>query len=182
MTYTTRWLCLLALIFAGQHYSNAQNIYTVAGTGGPTSGDGGPATAAGVVAATVAIDPSGNLYINQYGYIRKVSATTGIITTFAGIDCLCPYSGDGGPATAAQFDGIEFIASDASGNIYLTDLGNQRVRMVNTAGIVSTVAGNGSWGYSGDGHPATAAELDFPNGLWVDAAGNIYISEYDSRC
>jgi len=161
-------------------------ITTIAGNGfgtgtsfGGYSGDGGPATAAELNFPTgVAVDDSGNLFIADYfnHRIRKVN-TLGIISTVAG-DSIGAYSGDGGPATAAELHAPLGIAVDASGNIFITDNGNSRIRKVNSLGIISTVAGDGTPGYSGDGGVATAAELLYPFGLTVDASGNLFIADY----
>lgn len=103
-------------------------------------------------------------------------STNGIISTIAG-NGFAGYSGDGGQATNAELNGIESLAFDYAGNLYLADQGNYHIRMVNTAGIISTIAGNGNLGYSGDGGQATAAAIDEPNGVTCDMAGNLYISE-----
>ena len=105
-----------------------------------------------------------------------------IITTIAGSGAgagtfTCCYGGDGGPATAAQLNGAFGIAIDATGNLYIADVYNNRIRMVNTAGIINTIAGNGTGGYSGDGGQATAAELYYPAGITFDVIGNYYIAE-----
>jgi len=159
--------------------SNLGIITTIAGnnTAG-YSGDGGAATAAELNAPHgVAVDASGNVYIadesNQR--IRKVN-TSGIISTIAG-NGTGAYSGDGGAATAAQIYNPYGVAVDASGNVYIADESNHRIRKVNTSGIISTIAGNGTGAYSGDGGAATAAELHFPNGVVVDASGNLYIAD-----
>src|SRR5204863_534660 len=86
-------------------------------------------------------------------------------------------SGDGGPATAASFNNITGVFADASGNVFIADQHNARVRKVNTSGIISTYAGNGTAGFSGDGGPATAAKLNYPTGLSFDGSGNMYIAE-----
>jgi sugar lactone lactonase YvrE len=154
-------------------------ITSVAGsffTGG-YSGDGGPATAAGLYnPVAVAIDASGNLYIADQGneVIRKVDAS-GTITTFAGSSG--GYSGDGGPATDAQLNNPAGVAVDASGNVYIADEFNARIRKVNAAGIITTIAGNGTLGFSGDSGPATLAELYEPAGVSIDATGNMYIAD-----
>ena len=118
----------------------------------------------------MAVDGSGNLYIADIdnNRIRKVSAT-GIITTVAGNGTV-GYSGDGGPATSAQLNVPFGVAVDASGNLYIADAYNHRIRKVSATGIITTVAGNGSGGYSGDGGPATSAQLDGPQGVAVDGA------------
>jgi len=172
-------VCLLVASLVATLSVQAQNIYTVAGTGTVGySGDGGPATAAKIWPnGFITIDPSGNLYIPDYNMVRKVDAATGIISPFAGGEySIAGYGGDGGPATAALLNYTWGMASDAAGNVYITDYGNSRVRKVNTSGIISTIAGNGSATYSGDGDPATTAGLATPAGVCVDASGNVYIS------
>jgi hypothetical protein len=155
------------------------NITTFAGTPGVWGygGDGGAATSAYLNGPQgVAVDSSGNVYIADTGnsVVRKVSG--GIINTVAGNGGL-GYWGDGGPATSAYLYSPSDVAVDASGNFYIADSENMRIRMVNTAGIISTVAGNGSAGYSGDGGPATAASLDYPFGVAVDVAGDVLIAD-----
>ena len=159
-------------------------ITTVAGVGddfwGGYSGDGGPATDATFAdPAGVALDSSGNLYIADMfnNVIRKVTGATGIITTVAG-NGTSGYSGDGGPATSAEMNLPTNVAVDSAGNIYIADLDNQVIReVVASTGNISTVAGDGTGGYSGDGGPATSAMLGYPAGVAVDDQGNIYISE-----
>ena len=166
-------------VTAGTH-----NITTVAGNGNyGSSGDGGPATSAELdYPEGVAVDSAGNIYIadtiNQR--IRKVSASTGIITTVAGNGAY-GYGGDGGPATSAALEYPQGVAVDAAGNIYIADTGNLRIRKVTAGtGIITTVAGNGGYGYGGDGGAATSAELDSPESVAVDSAGNIYIADTDN--
>jgi uncharacterized protein (TIGR03437 family) len=157
---------------------SSQGIITTI-AGGPTngfSGDNGPAAAALLNAPqSVAVDAAGNVYIadtdNQR--IRRIN-TQGIITTVAGSD---PAAGDGGLAVAARLLLPSGIAADSAGNIYIADSGNNRVRRVNPQGVVSTVAGNGAAGYSGDNGLATAAQLNSPNGLAVDSSGTLYIAD-----
>jgi uncharacterized protein YjiK len=156
-------------------------ISTVAGDGtGGYSGDGGAATSAELDGPTnVAVDSAGNIYIadSDNNRIRKVTASTGIISTVAG-DGTAGYSGDGGAATSADLNLAYGVALDASGNIYIGDWANHRVRKVTiSTGIISTVAGDGIGGYSGDGGPATIAELDSPAGVAVDTAGDLYIAD-----
>ena len=119
----------------------------------------------------------GNLYIADSGNnrIRKVD-TNGIITTVAGKGGL-GYSGDGGAATNAGLNTPYAVALDALGNLYIADSGNNRIRKVDTNGIITTVAGNGSYGYSGDGGAPTNASLHGPCGVALDALGNLYIAD-----
>ena len=122
----------------------------------------------------MAVDKDGTLYIVENGgRIRKVS--NGVVTTVAG-DGSYAYGGDGGPAIAASFSGPTGVAMDTQGNMYLADTGNNRIRMI-SGGVITTIAGTGNNGYSGDGGPATAADFSFPSGLTVDAAGNIYVAD-----
>lgn len=156
-------------------------VTTIAGNGvSGYSGDGGLATSASINAPYgIDIDDDGNIYIGDHynGRIRKVD-TAGIITTVAGGGS----GGDGGPATAASLNGPEGVAVDESGNIFIADHYNGRIRKVDTAGIITTVAGVGPWGYSGDGGPATLANLSGPSGIAVDAVGNIFIADsYNNR-
>ena len=161
---------------------NAAGIISVfAGNSGAPgfSGDGGPATAAVLKEANgIAIDNIGNIFVSDYGNlrIRKID-TFGIITTFAGNGTI-GFSGDGGQATAAELNGPEGITADNSGNIYFADNVNNKIRKIDAAGIISSIAGHGpAPGFSGDGGPATAAVLDNPSGVSIDIAGNIYITD-----
>jgi len=155
-------------------------ITTVAG-GGSTVGDNGPATSAALYDPLgVAVDSAGNLYIadSSNHRIRKVS--DGVITTVAGSGAVFPseggFSGDNGPATSAQLDYPAGVAVDSAGNLYIADEGNHRIRRVSN-GVITTVAGNGTQGLSGDGGPATNAQLGSPTGVAVDSAGNLYIAD-----
>jgi sugar lactone lactonase YvrE len=146
------------------------------------SGDGGQATDADIyIPSDVKIDAQGNIYIADYGNrrIRKIN-TLGIISTIAG-NGIGTYTGDGGQATAATLHDAITLDIDASGNIYFTDIYNNCVRKINTAGIITTIVGNGTAGFSGDGGQATAARLNNPYGIALDAAGNIYISDSNTR-
>ncbi len=165
-------------------------ISTVAGShtlGAGYTGDGGPATAARLNCDYICLDAASNLYIADETdfVIRKVN-TSGIITTVAGNGTNI-YSGDGGPATSAGLavaccNGANNfgIMTDISGNLYITDAVNYRVRKVNTAGIISTFAGNGMTGQGGDGGPAASAHVYFPQGMAKDLAGNLYIAEWQN--
>ncbi len=158
-------------------------IRTIAGNGIPTfAGDGGPAVNASIALPEgIAIDAAGNLYIGDTSNqrVRKINAQ-GIISTLAG-NGQKTYSGDGGPATAAALDAPTGVTVDAAGNIYIADTNNQRIRKVTPAGVISTVAGNGKKGFSGDGGPATAAMLSAPNRLTLDPAGNLYIADQENN-
>ncbi len=155
-------------------------VTTVAGKQAPGySGDGGPATNAELYYPFgIAVDNAGNLYIADTGnsVIRKITAATGIITTVAGNGSV-GYAGDGGTATSAELNGPHGIAVDGAGNLYVADTYNQVIREVTVAGVISTVAGNGSYGYSGDAGAATSASLKLPFGVAVDAAGDLYIAD-----
>ena len=154
-------------------------IETVAGDGTEGyGGDGGPAVEAQLYGPTgVAVDGAGNLYIaDSFNLrIRKVDAA-GVITTVAG-DGTCCYGGDGGPATAAQLISPRGVALDGAGNLYIADQYNQRIRKVDSAGVITTVAGDGTAGYGGDGGPATAAQLNVPYDVALDGVGNLYIAD-----
>ena len=156
-------------------------ITTVAGNGRSNSrGDGGPATAAQLhYPFDVAVDGAGNLYIATGQRIRKVDAA-GVITTVAG-DGTWGFGGDGGPATGARLRILRGVAVDGAGNLYIADSSNNRIRKVDAAGVISTVAGNGGEGYSGDGGPATAAQLNSPTGVAPDGSGNLYIADRDNH-
>jgi len=154
-------------------------ISTVAGNGSwGFSGDRGPATSAQLSGPRgVAVDAAGNFYISDYANhrIRKVT-TDGVISTVAG-NGTSGFSGDGGPATSAQLSYSNGVALDAAGNLYISDSNNNRIRMVTPAGIISTVAGNGNYGFSSDGGPAISTQLNLPRGVAVDATGNLYIAD-----
>lgn len=154
-------------------------ITTVAGDGiGGSGGDGGPATAAQITFATdVKFDKKGNFYIaDEAGGRVRIVNTSGIINTFAGNGSY-GFTGDGGPATAAEFENPTGVAIDKAGNVYIGDQSNNRIRMINTSGIINTFAGNGGAGYAGDGGQATAAELNHPEEVFIDAYGNLYIDD-----
>lgn len=157
------------------------NITTVVGTGAPgSSGDGALATIAKLyIPAGIVFDAAGDYYIISQGNhkVRKVTFGTGIISTIAGTGT-AGFSGDGGLATAAEFDSPAGITIDATGNLYVADNSNHRIRKIdNSTGNISTIAGIGSAGFSGDGSLATAAELNNPIGITLDAAGNFYIAD-----
>ncbi len=167
---------LLAFFFSAAH---AQTITTYAGTGtSGYSGDGGQATAAKLkYPRNVCFDTANSLFLSDRlnNVIRKISKT-GIITTIAG-NGTAGYTADGAQATAASFKIIGGIAVDKKGNIYFSEGDSSRVRKVNTMGIISTIAGNGTNSYAGDGGQATAASFGNSLGVALDAVGNIYISD-----
>lgn len=155
-------------------------ITTVAGTTiAGFSGDGGPATAAQLYSPLgICVDLAGNIYIGdkQNHRIRKI-APSGIISTFAGTG-VNGYSGDGGPATAAKLNCPAGLCADNSGNIYVADCYNSRIRKIDASGTITTYAGSASSGFAGDGGPATTAKLNYPFQLAIDLYGNIYIADY----
>jgi len=157
------------------------HITTVAGSGvAGFGGDGGAATAAQLNAPEgIVLSPDGSLYIADTANerIRRVDAQTGIITTVAG-NGQEGSGGDGRKATTAQLDVPLGLAVDLHGNLYIADSGNNRVRKVDVAGTITTVAGNGIRGYAGDGGPAAKAELAGPTGVAVDGADNLYIADF----
>jgi uncharacterized protein (TIGR03437 family) len=154
-------------------------IATVAGNGAMgTSGDGGPAVNAGFGGAyAMAADNMGNVFVAGGYRVRKVSVT-GIVTTIAG-NGTAGFSGDGGPATSAQISGVDGLVADLSGNLYLADTNNLRVRKVAPDGSITTVVGSGQWGCPNDGDAAASAPLLGPTGLAMDRSGNLYITDID---
>ena len=165
------------------------SINTVAGDGLPSyagdGGDGGKATAAKIdFPGSVAVDSAGDLFIadTDNNRIREVNAATGVITTVAG-NGTPGYSGDNGLATSAELDGPYGIAVDSHGDLFIADTYNSCIREVNASTHdISTVAGNGNEGYSGDGGLATNAELDEPSGIAVDSSGNLFIADTYNSC
>ena len=153
-------------------------ISTVAGNGTPGfGGDGSTATSAELLyPGAVAVDASGFLYIADTGNQRVRKVVNGNINTVAGTGTE-GYSGDGGAANKATLNAPSGLVIDSAGDIYIADFGNNVVREVSAGGTITTVAGNGSQGYSGDGGLATAAQLSGPTGLALDSAGNLYIAD-----
>lgn len=158
-------------------------ITTAAGNGTPGySGDGAQATKAQLSGPTgVAVDAAGSLYIADPGNnrIRQVPSS-GNITTFAG-NGIFSYSGDGASARTAQLNGPRGVAADAAGNLFISDTRNHRVRRVSRSGVITTVAGNGTAGYGGDGGQAANAQLNLPYGLAVDAPGNLFVADLQNN-
>ncbi len=176
----------LTLVMSWPASSQTYTIYTVAGNGvGGYNGDNGPATSAQLYHPVgVAVDSGGNLYIADYNNSRIRKVSNGVITTVAGNGTL-GYSGDNGPAASAQLSSPQGVAVDSAGNLYIADVGNNRIRNV-ANGVITTVAGTGptypGGGFSGDGGPATSAQLYGPVGVAVDSAGNLYIADlYNNR-
>ncbi len=154
-------------------------IITFAGNGSNAfSGDGGQATQAALsYPSGLAFDGAGNLYIADRNNhrIRRVSAA-GVITTFAG-NGQGGFAGDGGPAASAVLAYPSGVAVDSSGNVYISDTGNARIRKVSTSGVITTIAGTSTAGYTGDGASALNATLSNPTGLAFDSSGNLYIAD-----
>jgi trimeric autotransporter adhesin len=167
----------ISLVF---RMSAAGIITAVVGNGtNGFSGDGGPAASAEInFPQGMAVDAAGNLFIadTHNNRIRKVSPG-GTITTVAG-SANFGFSGDGGLATSAELNGPTGVAVDSSGNLFIADTANNRIRKVSAGGIITTIAGNGTFGFSGDGGPASSAELGGPTGVAVDGHGNLFIAEY----
>jgi sugar lactone lactonase YvrE len=159
-------------------------LTTVAGDGGiGYCGDGLSGTAARVAwAAGVAVDPAGNVFYAdlELHRVRRVDASSGIVTTVAG-DGRAGYDGDGGPATSAALNAPHGVALDAAGQLYFADSDNHRIRRVRRDGVIETVAGAGTRGFSGDGGPATRARLDDPHGIAFDPSGRLLIADYRNQ-
>ncbi|HVW85071.1 MAG TPA: hypothetical protein VHB50_10345 [Bryobacteraceae bacterium] len=169
-------------IAAGIAFAQQYTVSTVAGTGGSPgwSGDSGPALSAQFTnPIRVAVDSQGNLYITDYSNqsVRKVDHNTRTVTTIAGNGSL-GYSNDGSSALGAQLADPHDVAIDPAGNVYIADTLNSRVRRIDTNGTISTFAGNGTRGYSGDGGPAASAQLSLPTGLALDKSGNLFIADF----
>jgi len=158
-------------------------ITTVVGNGTQgLSGDNDPATSAELnYPLGVAVDSAGNLYIADQGNNRIRKVSNGVITTVAGNGTTVGSLGDNGPATSAQLYFPDSVAVDSAGNLYIADAGNNRIRKVSN-GVITTVAGNGMFGYSGDNGPAASAWLCWPQGVAVDSAGNVYIADQGNNC
>lgn len=170
---------------AGRAGSTAYSVFLIGHY--PSSGNGGPATGAVLgLPSGLSLDKKGNLYFADLSVVRRVDASTGIISTVAGV--YGPYttwgfSGDGGPATSAELYSPQDVKVDAAGNLFIADFNNFRIREVRAStGIITTVAGNGS-SYcssetSGDGQPATTVPVGAARSIGLDSVGNLYISDY----
>jgi hypothetical protein len=167
-------------LLIGTAFAASNNIIvTYAGNGqSGYSGDGGPSTAAKLdFPSGIVLDNAANIFFDDTvnHRVRKVNASQ-VITTVAGTG-QSGFSGDGGPATAAKFNYPAGVTITGGGVLYIADSGNNRVRKVATNGVVTTVAGNGSAGYAGDGGPGPSAKLTTPTGLALDGSGNLYIAD-----
>ena len=157
----------------------ARYVYIFAGTGeSGFTGEGVPATDARLSNPRgMAVDRAGNVYVADTGNhrIRRIN-TQGVISTFAGTGAF-GFTGEGVPATEARFNRPEGVAVDGAGNVYVADTGNDRIRRINTQGVISTFAGTGASGFTGEGVPATEAAFNQPEGVAVDGAGNVYVAD-----
>jgi len=157
-------------------------ISTIAGSGTlGDGGDGGPALAAALLwPAGLALGTTGNLYVSTGSRVRKISSD-GNIVAFAGTSSP-GFAGDGQSATSASLREPHGLAADSAGNVYIADSGNFRIRKVDKTGKIATIAGAGQYGYSGDGGPATAANLGYIDALALDQSGNLYFSDPYNHC
>lgn len=157
------------------------------------SGDGGPATSAGIAPLGIAVDNAGNIFLAEPGFqrVRRVDAATGIITTVAGDGYFDPnnpsrcrggFGGDGGPATSAELNAPDAVAVDREGNLFIADTCNYRIRKVDAATqVITTIAGNGINFYGGDGGPAASAVVSDAQGLSLDELGNLFIADTSNQ-
>jgi sugar lactone lactonase YvrE len=156
-------------------------ITTIAGTGlHGTTGEGVPATATNISPNAISCDVSGNVYFSDTtNSIRKITVSSGIIARIAGTgdNVYSPYSGDGTSATVCHI-GPEGVFVDQSGNVYVADIANSRVEKIAAAGVIYTIAGNGTTGFSGDGGPATAAAFYYVEDVRLDDCGNVFIADF----
>ena len=187
-----RQLSTMALLLALALSLRAQGVLTVtpgriaaigAGTGTlGYSGDGGAGTSATLASPSgVAYDAAGDVFFadSQNHVVREITAA-GKISTVAGTG-IEGFAGDNGPATSAQLDTPTGVAVDGNGNVYIADSHNQRIRMVAPGGSITTIAGSGTSGFSGDGAAATAAQLALPSAVAIDAGGNVYIADTNNQ-
>lgn len=174
------WTVALAALLAAQSSGPSYTLSTVAGT--VSVGDGGPAANAVLLNPYgLVFDGSGNLYIADItaNRIRKVDSA-GMISTVAGTGA-AGFSGDGGPGTAARLNAPNGLAVDGAGNVYIADTNNNRIRKLDTNGVITTVAGAGPAGYSGDGRKATQARLRSPYGVFVASSGALYVADSNNN-
>jgi len=173
-------LLALALITSWSASGQTYTMSTFAGDGlRGFSGDNGPAINAQLNRPqSVAVDSAGNLYIADPNNARIRRVANGVMTTVAGNGGAS--LGDNGPATGAGLNGPLGVAVDVAGNLYIADSFNNRIRKVSN-GVITTVAGNGQPGFTGDNGPATSAKLNGPQGIAVDSAGNIYVADANNN-
>ncbi len=169
------WVALMVGAAPTIGQAQAYLIGTVAGGGLPQNQIPAVSASFGEV-YSVAVDATGNLYFAAGNCVFRVD-TAGVLTRVAGTSVVPGYSGDDGQATSARLNGPVGVAVDSTGNLYIADVGNNRIRKVTAAGTITTVAGNGVQGYFGDGSSAMNAELNNPYGVAVDGSGNLYISD-----
>ncbi len=163
--------------------SNNQ-INTIAGNGSVGyAGDGGLATSAGLIEPyAISLDSKGNVFMAEPpdGRIRELTISNLFIITAVGNGVL-GFSGDGGQAVKAEINQASGVAVDSSGNFYLADAFNNRIRKIDTSGVITTIAGSGVYSYSGDGGAATSAQLFAPHAAAIDANGNLFIADTDNN-
>jgi sugar lactone lactonase YvrE len=171
---------VLSLGFVMTTRGDGRVIQTIAGTGEPGhSGDGGRALNARINASQgIAVDAAGNVYVAEYAghVVRKIDAT-GMISTVAGVADKAGFNGDNQPAARAMLAAPSDVAIGPDASLYIIDKGNNRIRRVNSSGVISTVVGNGQQGFSGDNGSAVQAKLNLPSAIAFDAAGNMYIAD-----
>ena len=173
---------LIALALASTASAQTYTISTFAGGGPPGVPVNVPGTSASLGPNTpqcLAADRAGNVFFAFENAVLRLDGATGILTLAAG-NGTAGFSGDAGPATSAQLNSPAGLAVDSAGNLYIADSGNYRIRKV-SAGVISTVAGNGTPGFSGDNGSATSAQLDPGSGVAVDSAGSLYVAEYHNQ-
>jgi uncharacterized protein (TIGR03437 family) len=176
----TRSILLLTTVLTCSAWGQTYTISTLAGTGMPVNVPGTSASlgyGSGLNKGTqyIAADPAGNVFFPYGNTVLRLDATTGMLTLSAG-NGTPGFSGDNGPASSAQLNSPAGVAVDSAGNLYIADTQNQRIRKVSN-GVITTLAGNGTYGFSGDNGPATSAQLNDPSGIAVDSAGNLYVCE-----
>lgn len=171
-------------VFWGVRKVDASGIITAFAGGSGSMAEGVPATSVSIGPVALRLDVAGNLLVVTYSASKVVRITpAGTIYTFAGISNVNTYSGDGGPATAAQFNSPNSISVGAGGKVYICDKSNYRIREVNSSGVVTTVAGNGMlfYGNTGDGGIATLAQFNTLGGAAMDASRNLFLTDYTNH-